>query len=69
MFRAERRPMLTPFNAQTNALKYNAIKHHPPHPKPLPSRFDSLEQKRKPLIRSDGAKEWVPLSGIVAQSL
>lgn len=32
-------------------------------------KFDSLEQKRKPLTRSDGVKEWVPLSGIVAQSM
>ncbi|KAH8654602.1 adenosine deaminase/editase [Tricladium varicosporioides] len=29
--------------------------------------FDSWEKKRKPLIRSDGKREWVPLSGIVAQ--
>jgi len=33
------------------------------------TKFDSFEQKRKPLNRSDGVKEWVPLSGIVAQSL
>jgi tRNA-specific adenosine deaminase 1 len=32
-------------------------------------KFDSLEQKRKPLIRSDGVKEWVPLSGIVVESM
>lgn len=30
--------------------------------------FDGLEKKRKPFIRADGVKEWVPLSGIVAQS-
>ncbi len=29
--------------------------------------FDGWPQKRKPLVRSDGVKEWVPLSGIVAQ--
>merc|ERR1711939_420221 len=29
--------------------------------------FDSWPNKRKPLLRSDGVKEWVPLSGIVAQ--
>ena len=29
--------------------------------------FDALEQKRKPVIRGPGSKEWVPLSGIVAQ--
>ena len=31
--------------------------------------FDKWPAKRKPLVRSDGVKEWVPLSGIVAQSL
>jgi tRNA-specific adenosine deaminase 1 len=31
------------------------------------STFDGLERKRKPLQRQDGVKEWVPLSGIVAQ--
>ena len=30
--------------------------------------FDGLERKRKPLVREGGVKEWVPLSGIVAQS-
>lgn len=29
--------------------------------------FDGLEKKRKPLARESGVKEWVPLSGIVAQ--
>ncbi|PMD33229.1 hypothetical protein L207DRAFT_518058 [Hyaloscypha variabilis F] len=29
--------------------------------------FDKWPAKRKPLVRSDGAKEWVPLSGIVAR--
>jgi tRNA-specific adenosine deaminase 1 len=29
--------------------------------------FDRWPQKRKPRVRSDGVKEWVPLSGIVAQ--
>lgn len=29
--------------------------------------FDRWPNKRKPLLRSDGVKEWVPLSGIVAQ--
>jgi hypothetical protein len=29
--------------------------------------FGKWPQKRKPLVRSDGAREWVPLSGIVAQ--
>ncbi|OCK76698.1 hypothetical protein K432DRAFT_305805 [Lepidopterella palustris CBS 459.81] len=27
--------------------------------------FDSLPAKRKPRQRDDGAREWVPLSGIV----
>ena len=31
--------------------------------------FDKWPAKRKPLVRSDGAKEWVPLSGIVARGL
>jgi hypothetical protein len=31
--------------------------------------FEKWPAKRKPLVRSDGAKEWVPLSGIVAQGL
>jgi hypothetical protein len=30
--------------------------------------FDSLPAKGKPLQRSDGIKEWVPLSGIVLES-
>jgi hypothetical protein len=29
--------------------------------------FEKWPKKRKPLVRSDGVKEWVPLSGIVAQ--
>jgi hypothetical protein len=29
--------------------------------------FEKWPAKRKPLVRSDGLKEWVPLSGIVAQ--
>lgn len=31
--------------------------------------FDGLEQKRKPLHRGSGVKEWVPLSGIVAHGM
>lgn len=31
--------------------------------------FEKWPAKRKPLVRSDGMKEWVPLSGIVAQGL
>jgi tRNA-specific adenosine deaminase 1 len=31
--------------------------------------FENWPPKRKPLVRSDGSKEWVPLSGIVAQGL
>jgi tRNA-specific adenosine deaminase 1 len=31
--------------------------------------FDDLPAKRKPLVRDNGAHEWVPLSGIVAQGL
>jgi tRNA-specific adenosine deaminase 1 len=27
--------------------------------------FDKLPKKRKPLHRTDGSREWVPLSGIV----
>jgi hypothetical protein len=27
--------------------------------------FDKLPEKRKPRPRNDGAREWVPLSGIV----
>jgi len=30
-------------------------------------QFDSWEKKRKPLVRPNGVREWVPLSGIVAQ--
>ncbi|TVY25543.1 tRNA-specific adenosine deaminase [Lachnellula hyalina] len=30
-------------------------------------QFDSWEKKRKPLARPNGVREWVPLSGIVAQ--
>jgi hypothetical protein len=29
------------------------------------STFDSLPEKRKPRARGDGAREWVPLAGIV----
>jgi tRNA-specific adenosine deaminase 1 len=29
--------------------------------------FEKWPTKRKPLLRGDGVKEWVPLSGIVAQ--
>jgi hypothetical protein len=29
--------------------------------------FDKWPTKRKPLLRGEGVKEWVPLSGIVAQ--
>ncbi|KAK2627124.1 hypothetical protein QTJ16_003090 [Diplocarpon rosae] len=29
--------------------------------------FDKWPAKRRPLVRSDGVREWVPLSGIVAQ--
>lgn len=29
--------------------------------------FGSWEKKRKPLVRTNGVREWVPLSGIVAQ--
>lgn len=31
-------------------------------------QFDAWESKRKPLKRTNGVREWVPLSGIVAQS-
>jgi tRNA-specific adenosine deaminase 1 len=30
-------------------------------------QFNALPSKRKPLARGDGVREWVPLSGIVAQ--
>ena len=29
--------------------------------------FDALPSKRKPQVRGAGVREWVPLSGIVAQ--
>lgn len=29
------------------------------------STFDQLPDKRKPRARHDGAREWVPLSGVV----
>lgn len=29
-------------------------------------QFDELPSKRKPLNRNGGAREWIPLSGIVA---
>jgi hypothetical protein len=31
------------------------------------NEFNKWPQKRKPLLRGDGIREWVPLSGIVAQ--
>ncbi|KAI5867423.1 adenosine deaminase/editase [Durotheca rogersii] len=31
------------------------------------SQFDKLPAKRKPQVRANGVREWVPLSGIVAQ--
>jgi tRNA-specific adenosine deaminase 1 len=31
------------------------------------SQFDRLPQKRKPQARGDALREWVPLSGIIAQ--
>lgn len=30
-------------------------------------QFDALPVKAKPLVRGGGVREWVPLSGIVAQ--
>jgi tRNA-specific adenosine deaminase 1 len=30
-------------------------------------QFDSWEKKRKPVVRTNGVREWVPLSGIIAQ--
>jgi hypothetical protein len=30
-------------------------------------QFDALPAKTKPLVRGGGVREWVPLSGIVAQ--
>lgn len=32
-------------------------------------QFDSWEKKRKPIIRTNGVREWVPLSGIVAEGI
>lgn len=29
--------------------------------------YNSLPAKRKPLVRGNGLREWVPLAGIVAQ--
>lgn len=31
--------------------------------------FDALPKKRKPQVRKDAVREWVPLSGIVAEGL
>jgi tRNA-specific adenosine deaminase 1 len=31
--------------------------------------FEKWPAKRKPLVRSDGVREWVPLSGIVVQGM
>lgn len=46
-----------------------AITSMTPHPDAIAdcvlSTFDSLPEKRKPRARSDGAREWVPLAGIV----
>jgi tRNA-specific adenosine deaminase 1 len=33
------------------------------------AKFDQLPKKRKPLARADGVREWVPLAGIVAESV
>lgn len=30
-------------------------------------KFDGWEKKSKPAVRTNGVREWVPLSGIVAQ--
>lgn len=30
-------------------------------------QYDSLPSKAKPLERANGVREWVPLSGVVAQ--
>jgi tRNA-specific adenosine deaminase 1 len=30
-------------------------------------QFDDLPARAKPLVRGSGVREWVPLSGIVAQ--
>jgi tRNA-specific adenosine deaminase 1 len=32
-------------------------------------KFHSLPSKCKPLVRGSGLREWVPLSGIVAEGL
>lgn len=32
-------------------------------------QFDTLPAKRKPQVRGGGIKEWVPLSGIVAEGI
>lgn len=32
-------------------------------------QFEKLPKKRKPQVRADGLKEWVPLSGIVAEGI
>lgn len=32
-------------------------------------QFDALAKKAKPVDRGGGVREWVPLSGIVAQGL
>lgn len=32
-------------------------------------QFDKLPAKRKPQVRGPGVREWVPLSGIVAQGV
>jgi len=29
--------------------------------------FDKLPAKRKPVVRDNGLREWVPLSGIIAE--
>jgi tRNA-specific adenosine deaminase 1 len=31
------------------------------------AQFRTLSQKRKPVLRDNGIREWVPLSGIVAE--
>ncbi len=31
--------------------------------------FDKLPTKRKPVVRDNGLREWVPLSGIVAEGI
>ena len=32
-------------------------------------QYDALPAKRKPAVRDNGLHEWVPLSGIVAESM